>query len=340
MIQAEGISSTHFMLSLLRPTRAVGGMDADEFDLGTAGFHSRLAPLKPPRSPGLRIVSAPSSPLTRKTPKIKLPPKASTLQLDDGDLTPTPASLPFFAPIDDALPSLRRTHSANGLRKAGDRSRRDSYTRSKFPSAPLPIDQLEAFRRHALCFALVQFDLDKGPDLDAVYPPCAFTSSEKGDIAFSSFPDTSASTSTESTILTFNWRIPREASSKDPNPFYYGYCSFLQQRDEKLRRNYLQRSLVIITHRPDLHGLFMTLAEHLGSLHSKSEHQAAVLLEVACSNISHWPAFTPGVLLELNFMGNLISLDVPLDGQPQAHDARTAASPRIPRHAVRPQYAA
>jgi hypothetical protein len=259
----------------------------DEFDLGTAGaFVDTPRRVRSPVAP-LRVASAPSSPLTRRAPKIRLPPQELQLvHTDDDPTTPTPTPRSSAFGSDEAGPSsLRRTHSANSIKKGTERSRKNTLTRSvHFPSTVLSADQLAAFRRYALCFALVQFDLDKGPDLDSVFPAYPFTASEKADIAFSSFPDTAAAHS-NSVSFTFNWRIPR---TDDQAGFLYGYCAFSQQKNERLRRNYLQRSLVLITHCSDLHGLFMTLADHLGALHTKSDHQAAVLLEVACSNIAHW----------------------------------------------------
>jgi hypothetical protein len=47
------------------------------------------------------------------------------------------------------------------------------------------------------------------------------------------------------------------------------------------------------------------------------------------------PNLQPGTQLEVNFMGRLVPLDLPMPGQPQAHDARSASSPRIPRYTVR-----
>ena len=175
-----------------------------------------------------------------------------------------------------------------------------------------------------------------GPDLDNAYPLTTFTAAEQADIAFSSFPDSSASQIPETSFTSFSWRISRTRSAKisSGDGYLYGYALFMQQKNEEFRRNYQQRSLVLITHRSDLCGLFSTMMNLLGPLHTKSDAQAATIVEVALANIARWPTPVPGTLLEVNFLGSLYQADIPLLGQAQAHDARSANSPRVPRNTV------
>lgn len=182
----------------------------------------------------------------------------------------------------------KRSSSAGNVGiKAGQRSRKNTLTRSiAFPSTILGEDTLKALRRYMLCFALVNFDIDQGPDCDNVYPSTPFSASELSDIAFSSFPDSTLHAHGAATSFsTFSWRIPRDRSRKmsktEPNcNFLYGHVSFLQQKNESVKRNYVQRSLVLITHRPDLLGLFSTVMNVLGPLHTKPEAQASAIIEV------------------------------------------------------------
>lgn len=127
----------------------------------------------------------------------------------------------------------------------------------------------------------------EGNDVDSVWPATPFTPSELSDIAFSSFPDsaTQGVGLGSNSLTTFTWRIPRDRTrqvieTQTSYDFLYGHVSFSQQKSEAFRRNYLQRSLVLITHRPEMIGLFSTLMDMLGPLHTKPEAQASAIIEV------------------------------------------------------------
>ncbi|KAG0142508.1 hypothetical protein CROQUDRAFT_97461 [Cronartium quercuum f. sp. fusiforme G11] len=225
------------------------------------------------------------------------------------------------------------------------------------PTASLPDDVLAASRRWFYTFALINFDLDEGPDFDNCYPPSNFTSAQSSNIAFSSFPDCAKTGS-----LMFTWRIPAfnhttphpvsaiattavtsvdpksflavpatHSSPSDPAPTQgpppsnanfdlHGYVYFVQERDPSVPRGYNQKSLVLITHLSDYAGLFSTLLSRLGPLYSA---QGPTLLEAAVHNMARWPDPAPGTSPELPFLGQVYTFAIPLPNQAQLLERRS-----------------
>lgn len=64
----------------------------------------------------------------------------------------------------------------------------------------------------------------------------------------------------------------------------------MTQQDKALKRSYLQRSVVLVTHLPRLHGLFGKVAEMLSAVNLQTPDKFSVLLEVACNSIARWSA--------------------------------------------------
>ncbi|PLW54862.1 hypothetical protein PCANC_05710 [Puccinia coronata f. sp. avenae] len=233
--------------------------------------------------------------------------------------------------------------------------------------------KINLLRRWILTFALINFDLDEGPDFDNCYPPLPLSSSQMSNIAFSSFPDCAKSGS-----LIFSWRIPDNSSASSlslptpeptlkltppspatttttrqrraittspskphlPSSDLSGYVYFVQERDPSVFRGYNQRSLVLITHLPDYVGLFSTLVARLGPLYST---QGAKSLETALENIISWPDPTPGKNLELRFLGQDHQFIIPHPNQAQIPDPRCSFpgvtgsldDPRLSQHQQR-----
>ncbi|SCV73310.1 BQ2448_7236 [Microbotryum intermedium] len=97
----------------------------------------------------------------------------------------------------------------------------------------------------------------------------------------------------------------------------HGFVYFLQEKDDLARRGYTQRSLVLITHRPSLVGLFSSTISTLGPLHFKYSSQGGGMVETACYNIAAWPDLVPGATLDYPFLGVVHSVSIPIDSQPQ-----------------------
>ncbi|GAA5989022.1 hypothetical protein JCM10908_006273 [Rhodotorula pacifica] len=197
-------------------------------------------------------------------------------------------------------------------RPTAGHSRTDTLTRRmSFPLAELDPSTLHRIKRTLVTFALVEFDIDSGPNLDNTYPPTRFPRSIQQNIAFSSLPegaDLPLPGSGQEEGYAYSWRIPypseeelvradadaaarageegkdrrverlplaSEQEEEGGGGSLYGYVWFVREQDSRLRRGYAQRSLVLITHLPSLSGLFSSLMQILGPLHFKHAQQRA-----------------------------------------------------------------
>jgi hypothetical protein len=98
---------------------------------------------------------------------------------------------------------------------------------------------------------------------------------------------------------------------------FYGCCIFRQEFDDRMKRRFNQRTLVIISHHPFL-SFYTTLLHKMTETNVISDPTA---LEAAYSQMTAWPSPALG-RLELPFLGSMISLDIaphqsfPLQGLP------------------------
>ncbi|GAA6032960.1 hypothetical protein JCM8097_000067 [Rhodosporidiobolus ruineniae] len=245
--------------------------------------------------------------------------------------------------------------------------KRQTLTRRiSFPTDHLDPTLTARLSRYLVTFALVDFDIDTGPNLDNAYPPIRFPPSIRANIAFSSLPEgdlpsTSSLSPTPSSSTAapgpgeggyaYHWRIPypdetalrreetqtgkeyaRLPESEDGDGALHGFVWFVQEKDERIRRGYSQRSLVLITHLPSHPGLFSSIVSILGPLHFKhAQHPGAKggMIESACYNIGAWPDPIPGTTVDLPLLGTVLTVALPLPSQaqfPAATPAYTAAS--------------
>ncbi|GAA5974307.1 hypothetical protein JCM11641_006725 [Rhodosporidiobolus odoratus] len=236
-------------------------------------------------------------------------------------------------------------------------TKRQTLTRKiSFPDHQLDPALLDRLKRWIITFAIVEFDIDAGPNLDNCFPPVRFPLDVKSNIAFSSLPEgdlpafspvasTSATIPTSSTSrhepqgYAYHWRIPypsegelrkaeaakgkevlRLPEGEDGDGALHGYVWFVQEKEERSRRGYSQTSLVLITHLPSLPGLFTSLLALLGPLHFKHARDRGTkggMVESACYNISAWPDPTSGQTLDLPFLGSVLTVSLPLPSQTQ-----------------------
>ncbi|GAA5877787.1 hypothetical protein JCM16303_000237 [Sporobolomyces ruberrimus] len=292
-------------------------MDSLEGDIGIPSF------TKPPRRAST-LPSTTSNRTTNSTPHVPLP-------------TPTPRSA-----------SLREVEHT-----------RDLTRRLSFPDARLQDETLEKLRRWIIGFVLVDFDIDTGPNLDNNYPHFSLPPSVQHQLAFSSLPegDLPPSVTIDEQGYSYSWRIPypeeaeleklerekgkgKERYLRLPKPRegeetdggLYGYVWFSQEQNTTLRRNYSQRSLVLLTHHPHLPGLFSSVLEILGPLHFLHAKQSGAkggMVESACLNIAAWPEPIPGTNLELPLLGTVLNVSLPLPYQAQYPTTPTQPPPPI-----------
>ncbi|KXN88654.1 Protein DENND6A [Leucoagaricus sp. SymC.cos] len=160
-------------------------------------------------------------------------------------------------------------------------------------------------------FAIIEFDLDDGPVVDAVVPPLFLLPSEANNIAFAAFPD---SPQFDQGTQCYSFRL-REQLSSDYDPkrpatkdgYIYGFSHFTQKRDETSKRGYRQRSVVILTQH-QYPALFTSFVSIFGPLFQ--EH-GTPMLEAACHNIATWSDPKPGETLELGFLGTVVHVEIP-----------------------------
>ncbi|GAA5895919.1 hypothetical protein JCM8208_005124 [Rhodotorula glutinis] len=229
--------------------------------------------------------------------------------------------------------------------------KRETLTRRiSFPTFHLSPDQLALVRRWIVSFALVDFDVDTGPNLDNAYPPARLPASTRANVAFSSMPEAVGLPHPEQLPdggYAYHWRVPYpgddELARLDPEVVdedededdarllrlpegegadgaLHGFVWFVRDKDERLRRGYSQRSLVLISHLPALSGLFSALVSILGPLHFKHAQPGGArggMVETACHNIASWPDPVPGATLELPFLGSVLTVSIPLPSQAQ-----------------------
>ncbi|BGP42757.1 hypothetical protein JCM10449v2_006769 [Rhodotorula kratochvilovae] len=251
--------------------------------------------------------------------------------------------------------AARTGNLGDDLRPA-DPKRQTLTRRISFPSHSLPPAHLALLRRWLVCFALVDFDIDSGPNLDNAFPPTRFPETTRHNIAFSSLPEAGALPQPDDLPdggYAYHWRIPypaednlaqveRDASgaevarlpdADEADGALHGFVWFVRDKDDRLRRGYSQRSLVLITHLPALSGLFSALVAILGPLHFKHAQAGGArggMVETACYNIASWPDPTPGATLELPFLGSVLTAALPLPSQAQFPLPSSAPSPLLP----------
>lgn len=124
---------------------------------------------------------------------------------------------------------------------------------------------------------------------------------------YRSFPERVNSDTIEDSAFYFKFRhsspeVPCGFTDDDPC-YWYGYCLFRQQRDTSVKRNYRQKSLVLISQHD-----FVPLFAHLVKTISTLDFSVSpTLVESACSNIAAWAGPEVG-LQELPFLGSLLDV--------------------------------
>lgn len=123
-----------------------------------------------------------------------------------------------------------------------------------------------------------------------------FRESVRKSIAFSSLPEGEGEL--PAGPHAFTYRIPsRNVNDRDDNTavtpglpdedgFLHGFVHFMRVPDEESKRGYVQRSLVLITHRPSLVGLFSAILAILGPLHFR--YGGGAVIEAAARAIAGW----------------------------------------------------
>ncbi|TDL25769.1 DUF1630-domain-containing protein, partial [Rickenella mellea] len=163
---------------------------------------------------------------------------------------------------------------------------------------------------YILFLSLVNFDLDIGPVIYGVYPTFDLSPSERENISFSSFPDSSHF---EEYSQVHSFRI-RESNPKRTNKtsecFLHSFAYFSRRRSSAAKRGYEQQSVVLVSQHP-WPSIFTELVSCLGPMYLS---HGAPMLEAACHNIASWSQRSepcPGSTLELGFLGTVLNVELP-----------------------------
>ncbi|ESK95846.1 family with sequence similarity member b [Moniliophthora roreri MCA 2997] len=187
-------------------------------------------------------------------------------------------------------------------------SNRMRRTRSEIEGLEVDAAVLNNIRRWILAIAIVEFDLDDGPVVDAVFPPIHLSSQEASNIAFSAFPDSlQFDQGSQNHSFCVRECPNKERDQTTSDGFIYGHSHFTQRRNPHSKRGYEQRSVVILTHLA-YPALFTSISSVFGPLF---ESHGVPMLESACHNIATWPDPSPGMTLELGFLGSVLHLELP-----------------------------
>ncbi|KAF7424757.1 hypothetical protein PC9H_010068 [Pleurotus ostreatus] len=308
-----------------RPASLNLDVQDEERDIGDALLSSASIPSSSRTFVGFQNGKTPRT--TSLTPAHASSPNVSTRRTPSPDMT-RPQGLKISGP---SLPaSLSRSISLP--RRVSERSTADiseiEHGHDPQPGFPklnvLPIGldsaAVNRVQRWVTGIAVVDFDIDQGPVVCAVYPSMALTTSDVSNIAFSSFPD-SPQFEEGSQMHSFRLRLTHSTSAIIPDYptsqplFINGFSYFTQCKDPSSRRGYRQQALVLLT----LHSypaLFSLVLSLLGPTHSRDGGGGAGSTDIgalkhAFSNWENWPDHIPGESVVLTFLDTEINVDVP-----------------------------
>uniref|UniRef100_A0A915PQ42 UDENN domain-containing protein n=1 Tax=Setaria digitata TaxID=48799 RepID=A0A915PQ42_9BILA len=180
----------------------------------------------------------------------------------------------------------------------------------------------EKFGRWVYCICVVTFDLELGQSIEVVYPGDAqLTVNEKSSICYLSFPDSNSGmardtnfhfrirrSSTCSNLSEYGMYSERVPAAIDVDPqYFYGFVHSRQKKDSSLPRGYFQKSLVLLTVLP----LFDLFSLAVGVIAQGFFDSGEPAIEAACHHIDQWSVPSPGIVLCLPLMGNLIHCRIP-----------------------------
>ncbi len=110
----------------------------------------------------------------------------------------------------------------------------------------------------ATCFCAMDFDMDKGPSLETIFPPIELSNEEKKSLAFFAFPDSNTNDHLGDSQFSFKIKCPKEiqkiyVDSIVPDAFktelglpidndgmIYGHVFFRMKRDSNRKRGFFQ----------------------------------------------------------------------------------------------------
>ena len=170
-----------------------------------------------------------------------------------------------------------------------------------------------SLRYWLISFAVCNFNVDVGPEIELVYPPdTTFSTADLSAICFNSFPERQDAEISEDAYFHFVVRnnspditLQSPKAPHGSSSLFFCNSVFRQEFDIVTKRSFSQKALVIISN----HDFPSFFAELLRIITTSSFVNDSARLEAACSEISSWPAPTVG-RQELPFLGTLLTLEM------------------------------
>ncbi|EGG15703.1 hypothetical protein DFA_10545 [Cavenderia fasciculata] len=154
-------------------------------------------------------------------------------------------------------------------------------------------------------FCIVNFDLEIGQTLDYSFPPKLNLKEEEiVNLCFLSFPDSNSHLQGD---IIYCFKLKYWNQETRLYDYQYGYVFFRQEKNDRIERGYLQRSVVLLSDEPFV-GLYKKVIEVVGPLYFQF---GETLLEVAFQNMSNWPELKLGQSYELPILGSIFTFHVP-----------------------------
>uniref|UniRef100_A0A5K3EHD3 UDENN domain-containing protein n=1 Tax=Mesocestoides corti TaxID=53468 RepID=A0A5K3EHD3_MESCO len=186
-----------------------------------------------------------------------------------------------------------------------------------------PVIPFDRFSRWIYAVCVVNFDVDLGQTLESVYPSYVMLSeAERNSVSYLSFPDSHSScvehtqhhfrfksTSVDRLILK-HFPVLYRNYTQSLLPVVgacFGYALFRQQKDLSLKRQYSQKSVVVLSPLP-FDALFYEVTKSISQIYFSN---GICGIEKACKEIDTWPAPKSDEQLSLPLLGVTYTFRIP-----------------------------
>jgi len=198
----------------------------------------------------------------------------------------------------------------------------------------MKMSQWGRFHEWIKCISVVTFDLELGQKMEYCFPAhVKLSEKEQSDVCYMAFPDSNStnqpeidsrfyirlaireSKETNDQVLKVHSRLRYEAERylEPETKHLCGIAYFRQVRDSTIHRGFYQKAVVILSHLP-FHNLFRHLID-LTAPEYFTKGEAA--LEAMAAAINHWPSPIAASSLELPFLGSVLRVRLPAEGEGQ-----------------------
>lgn len=186
-----------------------------------------------------------------------------------------------------------------------------------------PKKKWEGLKNWIHCICIVDFDLELGQAIEAIYPShIKLSEQERSNVCYLAFPDSNSGCMGDTQ---YHVRIRQSRKDSQENSalklydknapiflrsdtyHYWGYVYFRQVKDKTLPRGYFQKSVIMISKLP-----FVNLfTEIVALIAPKFFELGNNVMESIVDEIDDWPPPVPGNVIHLPLMGVLFQTYIP-----------------------------